>query len=147
MYKIMRNYIENNYFNQEYEICTNIYIAICLEKELIFIRGFVPKWKQLHKFLIFCMLSISTILPTYKLFVLLILPPFPVIGKSLGEKKKTFVSLFARFCVVFSFQLCRANAEYFWLVYFFFSSKIVKKSDRVMYMYVCTYVCICVVTR
>lgn len=37
----MRNYIENNYFNQEYEICTNIYIAICLE--LISIHGFVPK--------------------------------------------------------------------------------------------------------
>lgn len=39
----MRNYIENNYCNQEYEICTNIYIAICLEKELISIHGFVPK--------------------------------------------------------------------------------------------------------
>lgn len=39
----MRNYIENNYFNQEYEICTNIYIAICLE--LISITRFCLKMK------------------------------------------------------------------------------------------------------
>lgn len=28
--KIMENYVENNCFNRGYEICTDIYIAICL---------------------------------------------------------------------------------------------------------------------
>lgn len=32
----MKNYVENNYFNHEYDICINIYIAICKKNEYPF---------------------------------------------------------------------------------------------------------------